>query len=182
VRTPRHGSTASSGGVGDADYAKKIAAQLDVNAAMKAILRGAASSPAHDHFLNAYETGLRATTDAMAAQAEPDTKEDLSDPSTLFLLPAPSAADAVAAALNPDAHVDALGRTIGQAGWTVASAAAGFAGRAAVEYMKQPRKPKPDTGGGQSEGAAATASSGGGDGNGGGSSTSSSWGSWLRRK
>ena len=64
----------------------------------------------------------------------------------LFLLPAPSAADAVAATLNPDAHVDALGRTIGQAGWTVASAAAGFAGRAAVEYMKQPRKPKADTG------------------------------------
>ena len=28
---------------------------------MKAILRGAASSPAHDHFLNAYETGLRVT-------------------------------------------------------------------------------------------------------------------------
>ena len=82
----------------------------------------------------------------MAAQAEPDAQEDLSDPSTLFLLPAPSAADAVAAALNPDAHVDALGRTIGQAGWTVASAAAGFAGRAAVEYMKQPRKPKADTG------------------------------------
>jgi hypothetical protein len=25
VRTPRHGSTASSGGVGDADYAKKVA-------------------------------------------------------------------------------------------------------------------------------------------------------------
>ncbi len=24
VRTPRHGSTASSGGVGDADYAKKV--------------------------------------------------------------------------------------------------------------------------------------------------------------
>jgi hypothetical protein len=82
----------------------------------------------------------------MAAQAEPDAKEDVSDPSTLFLLPAPSAADAVAAALNPDAHVDALGRTIGQAGWTVASAAAGFAGRAAVEYMKQPRKPKADAG------------------------------------
>ena len=39
----------------------QIAAQLDVNAAMKAILRGAASSPAHDHFLNAYETGLRVT-------------------------------------------------------------------------------------------------------------------------
>jgi hypothetical protein len=41
----------------------QIAAQLDVNAAMKAILRGAASSPAHDHFLNAYETGLRVTHD-----------------------------------------------------------------------------------------------------------------------
>lgn len=37
----------------------QIASQLDVNGAIKAILRGAASSPAHDHFLNAYETGLR---------------------------------------------------------------------------------------------------------------------------
>jgi hypothetical protein len=84
--------------------------------------------------------------DAMAAQATADSNEGASDPSTLFLLPAPSASDAVAAALNPDAHVDALGRTIGQAGWTVASAAAGFAGRAVIEYMKQPRRPKPDTG------------------------------------
>jgi hypothetical protein len=84
--------------------------------------------------------------DTMAADAQADKGEDASEPSTLFLLPAPSAADPIAAALNPDTHVDALGRTIGQAGWTVASAAAGFAGRAAVEYMKQPRKPRSNAG------------------------------------
>lgn len=81
--------------------------------------------------------------DAMAAKEEADAGEDASDPSTLFLLPAPAAQSGVAAALNPDAHVETLGRTIGQAGWTVASAAAGFAGRAAVEYMKQPKKAAP---------------------------------------
>ena len=58
VRTPQHANAAASS-VGDAEYAAAIAGQLDVNAAVKAILRGAASSPAHDHFLAAYEAGLR---------------------------------------------------------------------------------------------------------------------------
>lgn len=64
VRTPKHGGSSSGGSVGDAAYAAKIAAQLDVNAAVKAILRGAASSPAHDHFLASYEAGLRVSPDA----------------------------------------------------------------------------------------------------------------------
>ena len=48
----------------------QIAAQLDVNAAMKAILRGAASSPAHDHFLTAYETGLRVSPQTLKSVPE----------------------------------------------------------------------------------------------------------------
>ena len=59
-----------------------------------------------------------------------------------------SAGGAVAAALDPDRHTEALGRTIGQAGWTVASAAAGFAGRAAVAYMQQPKRARPADAGG----------------------------------
>jgi hypothetical protein len=186
VRTPKHAGAASGGSVGDAAYAAKIAAQLDVNAAVKAILRGAASSPAHDHFLASYEAGLRATMDSLAAKSDADAAEDAAKPATLFQLPVPSASGAVASALNPDAHIEGLGRSIGQAGWTVASAAAGFAGRAAIAYMQQPGAKKlaaADTDGGGSNAADGDAvnSGGGGDGGSGGAS-GSSWGGWFKSK
>ncbi len=86
--------------------------------------------------------------DGLAVKSEADAAENADAPSSLFQLPRPSAASAVAAALNPDAHIEGLGRSIGQAGWTVASAAAGFAGRAAVAYMQQPSaKKRPAAGG-----------------------------------
>lgn len=132
VRSLPHRSGTNSA-VGDAEYCTRVHSLLDVRASVKAMLvPGAVKSPAHDHLLSSYTAGIRGTLDAATTAAEPEQTTCSPDLASLFRLPADGP--------RSEGIHEGLGRSVGQAGWSLASAAVGFAGRAAHTYMSQPAR------------------------------------------
>lgn len=162
VRTPAASATEAScsggGRIGDAAYAEVIAAQL--GSMVKTYLYGAASGPVADHRIAAYESGLKGHMNKLAA-AE-GTRESDADPAALFVLPMTHGA------VQEDPS-QSFGRSVGMASWSIATAAAGFAGRAALTRLDS---------GAAAGGIARTVSAAAGGG-GAAAGSGSTWGSYF---
>lgn len=130
IRTPAATTSATScsggGRIGDATYAEQIAAQLAPSSVVKAYVRGASSGPAADHKVASYQAGLQDHMHSLAAAGK--IRESDADSATLFVL-----ADVNnSRSSNP---MQSVGQSVGQASWSIATAVAGLAGRAALQRI-----------------------------------------------